>query len=87
MIYFPKMGRNDKDLFCFVYSFYDCEGNLKESKEGTLEWVLTNEILNRPTWEADHIFLPWVLENKLFSAKFVYDNKGSLLEHSVHFQR
>ena len=71
-ILFPHMGEND-DLLCFVYVFEGYSGTLKESSEGTLQWVETAKILEMPTWESDKHMLAWVLQKRLFSARFIYE--------------
>ena len=30
----------------------------------TLEWVPYDEVLSKPTWEGDHTFVKWLLEDK-----------------------
>ena len=61
------------------------EGDLIDCNEGTLEWVPYNEVLSKPTWEGDHTFVGWLLEDKpFFSAKFVYDG-DKLLDTQVDF--
>ena len=53
--------------------------------EGTLEWVPYEEVLSKPTWEGDHTFVSWLLEDKpFFSAKFCYED-DRLLDSSVIF--
>ncbi len=85
-ILFPKMAREKEDFYCYVYVFKGYEGDLKESKEGILEWVDTDKILDRPTWTSDRIFLPWVLQGKKFKATFTYAEDGkTILDHSVVF--
>ena len=45
-----------------------------------------DQVLSRPSWEGDHIFLTWILEQKpFFSAKFSYSQDNRLLNHDVIF--
>ena len=62
----------------------DFAGNLIKSNEGVLKWINNNEIFNLNLWEGDKIYLDWLKQNKLFSAKFIY-KKGSLKDYSVIF--
>lgn len=43
------------------------------SPEGRLEWIADKDLTSPNLWESDHIFLPWIAEEKFFSAKFAYD--------------
>jgi len=50
-----------------------------------LEWVPYDQVLSKPTWEGDHTFVEWLLEDKpFFSAMFRYDG-DRLLETHVDF--
>ncbi|MBF0776452.1 DNA mismatch repair protein MutT [Streptococcus azizii] len=71
----------DQDWYTYVFTVTEFEGELSECDEGTLEWVPYQEVLSKPTWEGDRIFLSWLLEKKpFFSARFSY--KGDLLVDS-----
>ena len=61
------------DWYVFVYTATDFTGDLIDSPEGTLEWIPDEKITSLNLWESDHIFLPWIEEDKFFSAKFEYD--------------
>ncbi len=54
--------------------------------EGTLECGAPyDEILQKPSWEGDRIFLEWILgEEPFFSAKFNYE-AGEYVSHKVEF--
>jgi 8-oxo-dGTP diphosphatase len=72
------------DWIVFVYEFEKFSGELIECDEGELSWIDDSKILDLNLWEGDKIFLPWVFESRLFSAKFVYENK-KLIDYSVQF--
>lgn len=73
------------DWCTYVFKVTEFEGDLIECNEGTLEWVPYDEVLSKPTWEGDHTFVEWLLEDKpFFSAKFVYDG-DKLLDTQVDF--
>jgi len=68
---FPKFRGND--WYVFVFTAKDFAGELIDSPEGRLEWILDEKILELNLWESDHIFMPWIQAGKFFSAKFEYD--------------
>jgi 8-oxo-dGTP diphosphatase len=73
IIQFPSFYK-ENDWLVFIYTVSDFSGEIIESPEGSLEWVKISELLELPLWEGDSIFLPWVLEKRFFSAKFIYQN-------------
>lgn len=84
VITFPKFdGVND--WYVFVYTATQFTGQIGECPEGTLEWVPYAEVLCKPTWEGDYLFVKWLLDKEpFFSAKVTYDNQ-KLIEQSVVF--
>ncbi|MDT5496105.1 DNA mismatch repair protein MutT, partial [Streptococcus pneumoniae] len=84
VITFPEFTP-DLDWYTYVFKVTEFEGDLIDCNEGTLEWVPYDEVLSKPTWEGDHTFVEWLLEDKpFFSAKFVYDG-DKLLDTQVDF--
>ncbi|BDI64142.1 8-oxo-dGTP diphosphatase [Streptococcus pneumoniae] len=84
VITFPEFT-SDLDWYTYVFKVTEFEGDLIDCNEGTLEWVPYDEVLSKPTWEGDHTFVEWLLEDKpFFSAKFVYDG-DKLLDTQVDF--
>jgi 8-oxo-dGTP diphosphatase len=73
-----------KDWYVFLFTAHRFEGNLIESREGDLEWIPNDKLPELNLWEGDRTFIPWIIGDKFFSAKFVYEN-GKLSEHSVQF--
>ncbi|MGT2716229.1 NUDIX hydrolase [Streptococcus respiraculi] len=73
------------DWYTYVFKATEFEGELRDCDEGTLEWVPYGEVLDKPTWEGDHTFVSWLLDDKpFFSAKFSY--KGDeLVDSQVDF--
>lgn len=82
-ITFPKFD-SENDWNVFVFKVTEYSGNLIDSPEGHLEWIEINKIFSLNLWEGDKLFLKWFLEDKFFSAKFIYENK-QFKEHSVIF--
>jgi 8-oxo-dGTP diphosphatase len=75
-----------EDWYCFVFVVRQFQGELTESSEGNLRWVPDGELLALNLWEGDRIFIPWLDQPGLFSAKFVYEH-GKLVGHNVVFYR
>ena len=85
IITFPEFTP-DLDWYTYVFRARHFEGQVIDCNEGTLEWVPYDQVLSRPSWEGDHIFLTWILEQKpFFSAKFSYSQDNRLLNHDVIF--
>ena len=82
-ITFPAFDDID-DWYTFLYTFDDFEGELIDSPEGNLAWIENERLLELNLWPGDRVFLPWVFQDRLFSAKFVYE-KGEFLRHEVTF--
>lgn len=82
-ITFPMFdGKNDWYVFVFVIDKFS--GNLIDSKEGSLEWIPNEKLTGLNLWDGDKIFLPWLFQEKFFSAKFNYEN-GKFIDYSVQF--
>jgi len=82
-ITFP-MFDGKKDWYVFLFTAKEFSGELIDSHEGKLEWIDNDKLLDLNLWEGDRIFIPWLFQEKFFSAKFVY-NGGKLKTHSVDF--
>jgi len=82
-ITFP-MFDGKKDWYVFLFTAKEFKGELIDSNEGKLEWIPNNKLLELNLWEGDKIFIPWLMQNRFFSAKFVYEN-GKLKKHNVLF--
>lgn len=80
---FPAFSESET-WYVFVFRATDFSGKLSKSDEGELEWVDNRILLEMNLWEGDRYFIPWLSEDKFFSAKFVYKN-GELVEHSELF--
>ncbi|MCD6182580.1 MAG: 8-oxo-dGTP diphosphatase [Candidatus Cloacimonetes bacterium] len=83
IITFPRFdGAND---WCvFVFTATDFSGQLIDCPEGTLAWIEDAKIEELPLWEGDYIFLKWLDQPRIFSARFSYMD-GKLQNHSVAF--
>ncbi|HEX7003454.1 MAG TPA: 8-oxo-dGTP diphosphatase [Trueperaceae bacterium] len=80
---FPNFaGRGDRWVFVFVVTRFS--GKQGECAEGELHWIDDAELLDLELWPGDRVFLPWLNEPGLFSAKFTYEG-GRLVSHQVEF--
>jgi 8-oxo-dGTP diphosphatase len=82
-ITFPAFDEIE-DWYVFVFVGRDFAGSLIECEEGRLEWIDDDKLLTLDLWEGDHVFMPWLNENKFFSAKICYD-QGKFTGHEVVF--
>jgi 8-oxo-dGTP diphosphatase len=74
IITFPQFdGVNDWYVYLFVVTNFT--GELINSVEGELEWIVSDKLSELPLWEGDKIFLPWLDQDKFFSGKFIYKKK------------
>ena len=80
---FPGFAQ-DEDWYAFVYVVSEFEGEIRDSREGILDWIEDGRLLELNLWEGDRIFMPWLDRSGIFSAKFVYVD-GRLREHNVVF--
>jgi len=73
------------DWYVWVFSADDFSGELSESsREGHLEWIPDERITALNLWPSDLIFLPWLENKQIFSARFQYAG-DEMLGHDVAF--
>ena len=77
-------GFKGDDWYVFVFTAQEFSGKLLENEEGYLKWIPDEELDSLPLWPSDHIFLPWIRQGKVFSAKFLYEG-DKMQGHSVAF--
>lgn len=82
-ITFPMFDGID-DWYVFIFTASNFSGSLIDSSEGRLEWIPNDKLLDLNLWDGDKIFIKWLLQDKFFSAKFIYEN-GAYKEHQVVF--
>lgn len=82
-ISFPKFDKVN-DWHVFIYRFKQFTGEIRDSYEGTLEWVEKSKLFDLPLWDGDKIFLKWVFDNELFHSKFNYKD-GKFVDYEVKF--
>ena len=72
------------DWFVWVFSADKFSGEQIDSNEGHLEWIPDAQVRSLNLWPSDQIFLPWLAEDKVFSARFQYHG-DELFGHEVSF--
>ena len=82
-ITFPNFDGVD-DWYVFVFIINEFSGELINSPEGHLEWIDNDKLPDLNLWEGDRIFLPWLFQDKFFSAKFNYED-GKFVGYCVNF--
>ena len=82
-ITFPMFdGKEDWYVFLFVTENF--EGKLIDSTEGNLAWIPNEKLPEINLWDGDKIFIPWLFQDKFFSAKFNYKG-GEFINYEVNF--
>jgi 8-oxo-dGTP diphosphatase len=71
LLMFPDFKGDD--WYVFVFTANQFEGELIDSPEGVLEWIPDEKLTLLNLWESDPIFFPWLVNDKFFSAKFIYE--------------
>lgn len=82
-ITFPLFDGKE-DWYVFLFTANEFEGNLIDSPEGNLAWIKNDVLTDLNLWDGDKIFIPWLFEDKFFSARFNYEN-GKYVSHEVSF--
>lgn len=83
MITFPMFDTKE-DWYVFLFVVKEFKGELIDSPEGHLEWIDDEKLFQLNLWDGDKIFIPWLIQEKFFSAKFNYDN-GKFIDYTVEF--
>lgn len=82
-ITFPNFdGESDWYVWLFLASRWT--GQLRDSEEGRLAWIDNDRLLDLNLWPGDRMFIPWMFEDRFFSAKFLYAD-GDFLGYDVTF--
>jgi 8-oxo-dGTP diphosphatase len=83
VITFPAFdGVND--WYTFLFTMHDFKGELIDSAEGVLAWIDNSRLLDLNLWPGDRIFMPWLFQDRFFSAKFTYE-KGEFKRYTATF--
>ena len=87
-ISWPGFGKSGADWFGFIFRIDRWHGTPRpgQPREGALEWVAVERVLDLPMWEGDRYFLPLVFEktDRQFHGVMPYrDGKPVSWSHSV----
>ena len=66
-----------------IFKVYDFSGIPTESEEMKPEWFLIKDIPYEKMWSDDKYWIPLFLENKIFKAKFIFDDKDNVLNYKL----
>lgn len=83
MITFPMFDTKE-DWYVFLFVVKEFKGEMIDSPEGHLEWIDDEKLFQLNLWDGDKIFIPWLFQEKFFSAKFNYEN-GKFIDYTVEF--
>ena len=82
-ITFPNFdGESDWYVWLFVAPHW--KGKLIDSPEGRLAWIDNEQLPALNLWPGDRLFIPWIFEERFFSAKFLYQD-GEFLGYEATF--
>ena len=84
LLTFPSFN-DDEDWYGYLYVVEEFSGDLIDCPEGELKWIDDDKLFDLEMWDGDELFMRWMLEKNMFSAKFVYDEQENLVDHSVTF--
>ena len=84
LLTFPSFN-DDEDWYGYLYVVEEFSGDLIDCPEGELKWIDDDKLFDLEMWDGDELFMRWMLEKNMFSAKFVYDAQENLVDHSVTF--
>ncbi|MRR09051.1 8-oxo-dGTP diphosphatase [bacterium] len=82
-ITFPAFDQYE-DWYVFVFTADEFAGTLAENGEGRLEWIENDKVPALDLWEGDQVFMPWLDQERFFSARISYD-QGRFTGHQVVF--
>ena len=72
-ITFPNFD-GEADWYVWLFVAPRWSGQLRDSPEGRLAWIDNDRLLELNLWPGDRLFIPWVFEERYFSAKFLYQD-------------
>ncbi len=65
-------------IHVYVFRASGCRGKVAESDEALPLWTPIDEIPYHEMWVDDAIWLPWLLDGKRFSGRFIFDGDAML---------
>ena len=82
-ITFPKFDA-EADWYIWIFVAPRWTGSLIDSPEGVLAWIDNDKLPALNLWPGDRMFIPWIFEERFFSAKFRYED-GDFLGYEATF--
>ncbi len=77
-------SNNEEDRFeVTVYTCDKWDGEPIGSEEMAPKWFDIDDIPYQQMWPDDYYWLPEILAGKNFTAKFLIDNNGDIIEHGI----
>ena len=67
----------------FVYTATQIKGSLRESDEGTLEWIKLEELGNISQFAMNQKFSQYLLEEGLFEGRFSLDENTNVKTYMI----
>lgn len=67
----------------FIYTAKGYEGVLRESSEGTLEWIKKSDLPNIRQFEQNEAFTPYLFKDEVFEAKFAITEDAKVLSKQI----
>lgn len=67
----------------FIYVAEEFDGELKESLEGSLEWIKIDDLLKIKQFDQNEKFMPYLFKNELFEGKFLLDDKCKVIDYEI----
>lgn len=76
--------KDDREGIIFVYTANNFEEDLlKESEEGTLEWIDVENLPKINQFEQNEKFTEYLFKDRLFEGKFLLDNKCKVINYEI----
>lgn len=75
--------KDSKEGIIFIYTANDYEGTLKESDEGTLEWIPIDSLSSIKQFEQNVKFTPYLFKDELFEGKFLLDDNCCVEKYEI----
>ncbi len=72
-ITFPNFD-GEADWYVWLFVAPHWKGKLIDSPEGRLAWIDNDKLAALNLWPGDRLFIPWIFEERFFSAKFLYQD-------------
>ncbi len=79
-----EFKRNPEILEVHIFKGLNYTGKPKEGEEMKPEWFKIDEIPFDKMWPDDKYWFPMLLDNKRFEGRFVFGERGEILEYRLN---